>query len=137
MRVSLETLGGRVISVHATLGRRPLQILEVSLQELGGSQDQKCLALFERQPESDECAAHPDCGAPRHHAEVRTFTSSESLPGDVDAFFREPPNRGVGSIHLVAVHAQGAEFVGGHSGSLPTFTRSASANFSSVASDGT
>ena len=32
----------------------------------------------------------------------------------VDAFFREPPNRGVGSLRFVLVHPQGSEFVRGH-----------------------
>src|SRR5713101_6607030 len=122
---------GRFVSVHATLGRCSLHVLEVAPQDLRGCDDQKYFALFQRQSELDQHISHPDDGSARHLAEVQSFTPPEPLTGHVDAFFRKPPNRGVGSIRLVVVHPQGG--VGGHSSSSVTGTPRAFARRSSTA----
>jgi hypothetical protein len=127
---------GNAISIDATLGGSPLQVLQERPQKLHRCDHQKYFALFQRQSEPDQCLSYSEHGSACHSAEVQSFTPSESLAGHIDTFFREPANGGADSIRLVIAHPQRREFVG-HSSNLPTFTRSAFANFSSAASEGT
>jgi len=89
----------------------PLEVLEKVPQDLCRGEHEECLALFRREPEPDERAPNPDRGVARHGVEVHPFSPSEALPGDVEAFLREPPNCGVGSMHFLGAHAQGGEIV--------------------------
>jgi hypothetical protein len=103
--------GGHFVSIHAAFGRCPLQIPETDPQELRRGDQQKRFALSHGQSEPDQGASHPDHGSTRHRTEVRPFTASESLTGDLEAFLDEPPNRGVGSVRLVLAHPECGEFV--------------------------